>query len=86
MKQKVIWIIAIILTILFLVMVCYEIYKKNTQIIQNPIVTMEIEGYGTVKMELYPDMEPNTVEHFINVLLRDDGWQRRGMYIQRCAV
>lgn len=65
MKQKVIWIIAIILTILFLGMACYEIYKRNTQIIQNPIVTMEIEGYGTVKMELYPDMAPNTVAHFI---------------------
>ena len=65
MKQKVIWIIAIILTILFLGMACYEIYKRNTQIIQNPIVTMEIEGYVTVKMELYPDMAPNTVAHFI---------------------
>ena len=34
----------------------------------NPIVTMEIENYGTVKMELYPDMAPNTVKNFITLV------------------
>ena len=31
----------------------------------NPVVTMEVEGYGTIKIELYPDMAPNTVKNFI---------------------
>ena len=33
----------------------------------NPVVTMEIENYGTIKMELYPDMAPNTVKNFITL-------------------
>ena len=32
---------------------------------KNPIVTMEIEDYGTIKIELYPDMAPNTVKNFV---------------------
>lgn len=64
-KQKIIWIIAMVLVILLIIGTCYGIYKAKTQVIQNPIVTMEIEGYGTVKMELYPDMASNTVAHFI---------------------
>ena len=35
---------------------------------QNPIVTMEVEGFGTVEMELYPDMAPNTVANFVNLV------------------
>ncbi|MBR3132586.1 MAG: peptidylprolyl isomerase [Clostridia bacterium] len=40
----------------------------NTSVInkkKNPVVTMEIEGYGTIEMELYPDIAPNTVNNFI---------------------
>lgn len=37
--------------------------KKDT----NPVVTMEIENYGTIKIELYPDMAPNTVRNFITL-------------------
>ena len=29
---------------------------------------MEVEGYGTIKMELYPDMAPNTVKNFIKLI------------------
>lgn len=32
-----------------------------------PIATMEIKDYGTVKIELYPDIAPKTVENFINL-------------------
>lgn len=64
-KQKIMWIMAMILVILLIVGVGYGIYKAKTQVVQNPIVTMEIEGYGVVKMELYPNMAPNTVAHFV---------------------
>ena len=30
-----------------------------------PIATMEVEGYGTIKMELYPEQAPETVANFI---------------------
>ncbi len=36
--------------------------------VQNPIVTMEIEDYGTITIELYPDMAPNTVANFVNLI------------------
>lgn len=36
--------------------------------IQNPIVTMEIENVGTVKIELYPDVAPITVNNFISLI------------------
>ena len=40
-------------------------YNKNAQ---NPIVTLSIEGYGDVQIELYPDYAPNTVSHIINLI------------------
>ena len=36
----------------------------------NTIATMEIEGYGTIKIELYPEMAPNTVANFIRLANR----------------
>lgn len=35
---------------------------------ENPIVTMEIENYGTIKLELYPEYAPNTVANFVNLI------------------
>lgn len=40
-------------------------YNKNAQ---NPIVTLSIEGYGDVQIELYPDYAPNTVSHIVNLV------------------
>ncbi len=34
---------------------------------QNPIVTIEVEGKGTIKAELYPEVAPNTVKNFISL-------------------
>lgn len=34
----------------------------------NPIVTFEIEGFGTIKAELYPEIAPNTVNNFISLI------------------
>ena len=33
--------------------------------VKNPIATMEVENFGTIKIELYPDKAPQTVENFI---------------------
>lgn len=35
---------------------------------QNPIVTMDIENYGTIELELYPNIAPNTVANFVNLI------------------
>lgn len=50
----------------------YGYYQKANYKLERPIVSMEIEGYGTVKMELYPDMAPNTVRNFIKLI--NDGY------------
>ena len=34
----------------------------------NPIVTIEMEGGGVMKAELYPDKAPNTVHNFISLI------------------
>lgn len=41
---------------------------NNNEEIKNPIVTMKIKNYGTVKIELYPDVAPNTVKNFISLI------------------
>ncbi len=35
---------------------------------ENPVVAMEISGYGAVVMELYPKIAPNTVNNFISLV------------------
>ena len=35
---------------------------------ENPIVAMYIKNYGSVVMELYPDVAPNTVNNFISLI------------------
>lgn len=34
----------------------------------NPIVTFEVENFGTVKAELYPEVAPNSVNSFISLV------------------
>lgn len=34
---------------------------------QNPIVTIELENGGNIKVELFPDVAPNTVNNFISL-------------------
>jgi peptidyl-prolyl cis-trans isomerase B (cyclophilin B) len=35
---------------------------------KNPIVTMELENGGVIKIELYPEIAPNTVKNFISLV------------------
>ena len=64
-SKKIIMMIAVLVLIALIAGVGYGIYQKITYKVQNPIVTMEVEGFGTMKIELYPDMAPNTVKNFI---------------------
>lgn len=45
---------------------------KNESNENLPIVTMKIKDYGTIKLELYPETAPNTVNNFIS--LADKGF------------
>lgn len=58
-------IIAIILIVLGIGFAGYGIAQKLTRKVENPIATIEIKDYGTIKVELYPSQAPNTVTNFI---------------------
>ncbi len=63
-------VLGVILAIAGIGFVSYGFYKKLTTNIPNPVATMEIEDYGTIKIELYPDKAPNTVANFIRLANR----------------
>ena len=67
---RILLIIGIIIAILGIGFVGYGFYKKLKVEEKNPIATMEVEGFGTIKIELYPDMAPNTVTNFIRLANR----------------
>ena len=65
---KVIFLVLILLIILGLIgLVGYGYYKKATITVENPVATMEVEGFGTIKLELYPDIAPETVANFVTL-------------------
>ncbi len=37
---------------------------------KNPVVTIQMENNKTIKIELYPDTAPNTVNNFISLINR----------------
>ena len=41
--------------------------EEIVSIEQNPVATMNIKGYGTVKIELYPEIAPESVANFITL-------------------
>lgn len=65
--KKVLLIVLIILVIVGIGGVCYTYVEKANHITQNPVATIEVQDYGTIKVELYPDMAPNTVANFIKL-------------------
>ena len=58
-------IIALILILVLIGNISYGYYKKATMEVKNPIVTMEVQDYGVIKLELYPEEAPEAVANFI---------------------
>ena len=65
--KNIIWIIALILVIVLIAGIGYGYYKKATMEVKNPIATMEVENFGTIKIELYPEIAPQTVANFVTL-------------------
>lgn len=63
--KNILWTIGLIITIILIAGVCYGFYAKANENIQNPVATIEVENFGTIKVELYPEIAPNTVKNFI---------------------
>ena len=65
--SNIITIIALILILALIGGLGYGYYRKATMEVKNPIVTMEVKDYGTIKIELYPEMAPETVANFVTL-------------------
>ena len=65
-KILLIIIAAVLVAICGLLVVQY--IRALTQDVKNPILNLEIENYGNVKIELYPEYAPNTVKNIIKLV------------------
>ena len=63
--KTILWIILCLILIALIGWIGYGYYKKATMEVKNPIVTMEVENFGTIKFELYPEQAPETVSNFV---------------------
>ncbi|MCI8291099.1 MAG: peptidylprolyl isomerase [Clostridia bacterium] len=68
--KKIVIVLIVIALIAGIVLVTANIVLSKVDNKANPVVTMDIEGYGKIKIELYPDMAPNTVKNFIRLAER----------------
>ncbi|MGN1298693.1 MAG: peptidylprolyl isomerase [Candidatus Scatovivens sp.] len=71
MKDKVKKGILIVIAVILIVICCALIaqyVRALTQEVKNPVVNLEIENYGNVKIELYPEYAPNTVKNIIRLV------------------
>lgn len=66
-SSKIIWAIALIVIVVLIGVLVFGYYKKINLKIDNPVATMEVENFGTIKMELYPDQAPEAVSNFIKL-------------------
>lgn len=67
-SSKIIWTIALVILVVLIGMVAFGYIQKLKD--QNPVATMEVENFGTVKIELYPDIAPQAVSNFITLANR----------------
>ncbi len=58
-------VIAILVVLGLIAFVVNTVIQKNNFVGKNPIAKIEIEGKGTITVELYPEYAPNTVANFI---------------------
>lgn len=71
MKNKtklMIWIIVAVLAVALCGLLVCNIVLAKTHKVQNPVATFEVENYGNIKIELYPEYAPNTVSNFVNLI------------------
>ena len=59
--------VLIIAAIVGLVFIGKGYYDKANHKVENPRVTMKVEGFGSMVIELYPDLAPDTVANFIKL-------------------
>ena len=68
--KSLVWVVALIILVVLIGVVGFGYYKNATMEVKNPIATMEVENFGTIKMELYPNLAPQTVANFVTLANR----------------
>lgn len=71
MKEKIKLLILIIIAVVLVGLIGVVVYNGVNSIQDtsaNPVATFELQDYGTIKMELYPEYAPNTVTNFIALI------------------
>ena len=68
--KNIIWIVALIILIVLIGVIGYGYYRNATMEVTRPVATMEVENFGTIKFELYPELAPQTVANFITLANR----------------
>ena len=63
--KNIIWIVALIILIVLIGVIGYGYYRNATMEVTRPVATMEVENFGTIKFELYPEYAPETVANFV---------------------
>lgn len=63
--KNIIWIVALIVLIVLIGIIGYGYYQNATMEVKRPVATMEVENFGIIKFELYPEYAPETVANFI---------------------
>lgn len=67
-NQMIMWIILLVIMLGVVSFIITNIVLAKTHEVKNPVATFEIENYGNIKIELYPEYAPNTVLNFINLI------------------
>lgn len=57
--------IGVVIIIGLIIWISYGIFQSKTYKAENPMAFIEIEGMGTITLELYPDVAPESVKNFI---------------------
>ncbi len=65
-------IISILLVIIMAAALCISCGNEDYSDVENPVATIVVKDYGTITVELYPSIAPNTVKNFIS--LANDGF------------
>lgn len=63
--KQIILILCIIAMLVGIGFLIYGYVNKGSYKAENPVATIEVKDYGTIKVKLYPDVAPNTVTNFI---------------------
>lgn len=66
--KMILWIVFAIVMLVVVGFLGYNIVRAKTYEVKNPVATFEIENFGNIKIELYPEYAPNTVSNFINLI------------------